>query len=143
MGRGATNMGVPRSQAFPAQLERMLRAQGCDARVTNAGIAGDTTAGMLARLNAAVPNGIKIVILQPGGNDVRQGHSEGARAANVEAITGRLRARQIAVIVLDRFGAGIGQYRLVDGQHFSAEGHAAVAAGLLPQVMGACRTGRQ
>jgi acyl-CoA thioesterase-1 len=143
MGRGATNMGVARGQAYPAQLERMLRAKGCNARVTNAGIAGDTTAGMLARLNSVVPAGTRIVILQPGGNDARRGASEAARAANVAAITARLRSRQIEVIVLDRFGAGIQQHRLADGQHFSAEGHAAVAARLLPQVIGACRSGQQ
>jgi acyl-CoA thioesterase-1 len=136
-GRGATNMGVARAQAYPAQLERMLRARGYDARVTNAGVAGDTTAGMLARVARAVPNGTHVVILQPGGNDTRRGGSEGGRAANIAEITQRLRARNVTVIMLERFGAGIGQHRLADGQHFGAEGHAAVAAQLLPQVIAA------
>jgi acyl-CoA thioesterase-1 len=134
MGRGRTNMGVPRDQAYPAQLERLLRARGTNARVINAGIAGDTTQGMLARLDSAVPNGTSLLILQPGGNDARRGVG-GNEAANVAEIKRRMQARGIPVIVLHPFGAGLGQYRLADGQHFSAEGHAAVAARLLPQVL--------
>jgi lysophospholipase L1-like esterase len=78
-GRGGTNMGVPREQAYPAQLERLLRTRGINARVMNAGVAGDTTAGMLARLGSAVPNGTSVLILQPGGNDARHGASSGER----------------------------------------------------------------
>jgi acyl-CoA thioesterase-1 len=55
---GASNTygkGVSRGQAYPAQLEALLRARGLNARVINAGINGDTTGGMLARLNSAVP----------------------------------------------------------------------------------------
>lgn len=137
MGRGATNMGVPRDQAFPAQLERMLRAKGVSARVINAGVAGDTTGGMLARLDSAVPSGTGVLILQPGGNDARRGVPDASRSANIAEIKRRMGTREIPVIMLDRFGAGIGPYRLADGQHFSAEGHAAVAARLVPQVLAA------
>jgi acyl-CoA thioesterase-1 len=51
---GASNTfgkGVSRGQAYPAQLEALLRARGLNARVVNAGINGDTTGGMLARLD--------------------------------------------------------------------------------------------
>jgi hypothetical protein len=64
-GNGLHSGGVSPEQAFPAQLESMLRARGYDARVTNAGIAGDTTDGMLARLDSSVPAGTKLVIFQP------------------------------------------------------------------------------
>lgn len=139
-GRGATPDGVPRSQAFPAQLQQMIQAQGCRARVANAGIAGDTTSGMLARLPRVISKDTRVVILQPGGNDARRG--EGANtAANIAEIERQLSQRGIAMIMLDRLGAIAGSYRLPDGQHFSAEGHAAFASHLLPQVMAsaACR----
>jgi acyl-CoA thioesterase-1 len=136
-GRGSTAGGVPSSQAFPAQLQALLRARGIDARVTNAGVPGDTTAGMLARLDRAVPKGTHVVILQPGGNDARRGQG-GDTAATVSAITGKLQARGIKVIVLDRVLSLVPkESRDPDGQHFDARGHAAVAAHLLPQVMAA------
>jgi acyl-CoA thioesterase-1 len=69
---GASNTygkGVSRPQAYPAQLQGLLKQRGVSAVVSNAGINGDTTGGMLARLSSAVPAGTKVVILQPGGND--------------------------------------------------------------------------
>jgi acyl-CoA thioesterase-1 len=135
-GRGRTNGGVEPSQAFPAQLEAMLRARGVDAHVANAGIPGDTTGGMLQRLNSAVPDGTQIVILQPGGNDARRG--EGAsRAGNIAAIQQQLAARHIKVIVTGM--AAPASTRDPDGQHFNASGHAAVASSLVPSVMAAMR----
>ncbi|MDB5653660.1 MAG: putative esterase [Tardiphaga sp.] len=134
-GRGRTNGGVAPPQAYPAQLEAMLRARGIDARVRNAGIPGDTTGGMLARLDAAVPNGTRLVIFQPGGNDARRGEGAG-RAGNIAAIQQRLEARHIQVIMTGMAAAPAGT-RDPDGQHFNADGHAAVAAALLPQVLAA------
>jgi acyl-CoA thioesterase I len=136
-GKGAHPGGVPPSQAYPAQLQALLKAKGVDARVANAGIPGDTTGGMLARLNSAVPNGTHIVILQTGGNDARRGLA-GEAAGNTARITGKLQARGIKVIMLDRPGAYAPKStRDPDGQHFNAQGHAAIAAGLLPRVVAA------
>ncbi len=138
-GRGRTNGGVPSSQAYPAQLQRLLAAKGVSAHVANAGIPGDTTGGMLARLNSAVPNGTSIVILQPGGNDARRG--EGAsRQGNIAEIKHRLAARHIKVIMLGHLGQiAPKNTRDPDGQHFNAQGHAAFAAWLAPQVIAAAR----
>jgi acyl-CoA thioesterase-1 len=122
-------------QAYPAQLEAMLRAKGIDAHVRNAGIAGDTTGGMLRRMDSAVPNGTQIVILQTGGNDARHG-AGGDTGANTAQITSKLQARGIKVILLDSLGAyAPSSTRDPDGEHFNAQGHAAIAAGLLPKVL--------
>ena len=73
---GASNVagkGVSSSDAWPAQLEGMLAAKGRNVHVTNAGISGDTNAGMLARLDSAVPEGTKIVLLdQYGGGRAKE-----------------------------------------------------------------------
>jgi len=99
---GASNtrgMGVAFEEAYPAQLEAMLRAKGYRGRVLNAGISGDTTAGMLARLDSAVPPDTRVVILQPGANDLRRrGGGSAARDANIEQILSRLGARGIQVV---------------------------------------------
>jgi acyl-CoA thioesterase-1 len=137
---GASNTygkGVARGQDFPAQLQAMLKARGHDARVTNAGINGDTTAGMLARLSSAVPAGTQVVILQPGGNDRRKGVAA-ERGGNIAAITASLRARGIKVIMLDRIYAGMApQHIQPDGQHLTGAGHGVIAARLVPQVVAA------
>ena len=54
---GASNTygkGVARNQAFPAQLEAILRAKGLNCHVVNAGISGDTTRGLRTRLQGDV-----------------------------------------------------------------------------------------
>lgn len=136
-GRGRTNGGVPSSQAYPAQLQSLLKSKGLAAHVSNAGVPGDTTGGMLARLNSAVPNGTTIVILQPGGNDARRGQGA-SRESNIAEIKRRLAARHIKVIMLGHLGqiAPRGT-RDSDGQHFNAQGHAAFAAWLAPKVIAA------
>ena len=74
--------GVGSGEAFPQQLQAMLHAKGKQYSVSNQGVYGDTTAGVLAKLDSAVPQGTRIVILLIGGNDVRRGASiEDAKGA--------------------------------------------------------------
>ena len=136
-GRGATADGVPRAQAFPAQLERMLVSNGCRVRVLNAGIAGDTTAGMLRRLPGAMGKDTKVVIFQPGGNDARRGDASNV-AANTEAISRYVAARGATMITMDNPGRiAPRSSRMPDGQHYNAEGHAAFAQSIYSQVRSA------
>jgi len=46
--------GVGSQNAYPAQLQTILRKKGIQATVTNAGVLGDTPTGMLRRLDSAV-----------------------------------------------------------------------------------------
>lgn len=51
LGTSNTNCkGVERSKIFTAHLEELLRAEGFDANVINAGVDGDTPARMIKRL---------------------------------------------------------------------------------------------
>jgi acyl-CoA thioesterase-1 len=113
----------------------MLRARHYDGGVANAGVSGDTTWGMLNRLESAVPIGTRVVILQPGGNDERHGAASW-RDANISQIVERLRARQVAVIMLENqlIRAIRTQGYGSDAQHLTAEGYRLLAAQLLPQV---------
>lgn len=142
---GASNTAgfrVAPSQAYPAHLQAMLRAEGQAVTVLNSGISGDTTAGMLRRLDAAVPAGARVVIFQPGGNDARGG---GDSAANVASITSRLEARGIRVILLDNamLRALPSDLRQADGIHYTSEGYKTLAGRLLPQVKAALVTERR
>jgi acyl-CoA thioesterase-1 len=131
---GASNTfgkGVSRSQAYPAQLEALLRAKGLNARVINAGINGDTTGGMLARLDQVVPKGTSVVVLQPGGNDRRKLAPD--RTSEIEA---RLAAMGIKVVLLPN-GMLRAKPHQPDGQHLTPEGYHMLAEELVSQVAGA------
>jgi acyl-CoA thioesterase-1 len=121
--------GVGPSSAFPAQLEDILRARGRPMSVINAGVSGDTTGGMLARLSSAVPAGTRIVILQIAGNDAMRGMSAAAAQANRAEIRKQLHARGIRTIEADGFvqAALRSGLRQADGIHMTAEGHRRVA----------------
>jgi acyl-CoA thioesterase-1 len=145
--------GVARQEAFPARLEALLRMNGADVQVLNAGISGDTTQGMLSRLDGVVPEGTRIVIVQGGYNDLRRGRSPASIAGNIEAILSRLRARQIRAVLCGLYNepwAAIARTygavsvpastcydassRGFDGLHMNAAGHRIVADRLLPTV---------
>ena len=138
---GASNtsgLGVGEQNAYPAVLERLLRQKGIDAHVTNAGVLGDVTAGMRNRLDAAVPRGTDIVILQPGGNDLRFFGSKEARSANIAAMVQHLHARGVRVIVYDPDPVPRDFYQW-DGIHFNAAAHAKIAATLAGQITAAVK----
>ena len=130
---GASNTygkGVARNQAYPVQLEAILRAKGLNVRVVNAGINGNTTESMLGRLDGIVPNGTTAVILQPGGNDGRKGRPD--RTAEIQ---NRLSARGIPVIMLGNSMLR-GLPHQPDGQHLTPEGYHMLAESLAAQVSG-------
>jgi acyl-CoA thioesterase-1 len=134
---GASNVagrGVS-SEAFPAQLERMLAAKGYNVHVANAGVNGDTNSGMLARLDQAVPDGTRIVLLGTRGGSFNASRlGQGDQKGEFASIVARLRSRSIKVVLVT--GNGIGRkYLQPDGIHLSAEGHGVLAAQMLPAVM--------
>jgi len=105
---GIRGKGVAESQAYPAQLEAALRARGHQVTVTNQGVNGDTTTGVLARLDSAVPPGTNIVILKIGVNDLVNYHvSPDAIVANKRTIVERLRAKGAEVYLLENMQQGI------------------------------------
>jgi acyl-CoA thioesterase I len=128
-----TGFGVGTQNAYPAVLQALLRKRGIAANVINAGVNGDVTAGMLRRIDSAVPNGTEIVILQPGGNDLRFFGTKAARAANIAAMAKRLRSRGMRVIVYDPDPVPADFYQW-DHIHFNAAAHAKIAATLAAEI---------
>ena len=145
--------GVLPNEAFPAQLENMLRADGFNVQVINAGIDGDTTTRMLFRMDTAIPQGTKITIVQPGSNDFKSrkhGLSVEQHLANIATIVSRLRAQQMRVVLCSGGSAEAelarrydaiamscdDQSHLLDGEHLDPSGHRIVAIRLLPVIEG-------
>jgi acyl-CoA thioesterase-1 len=86
-------------QGFPAQLAKALAAKGLDIEMTDAALSGDTTSGGLERLDWSVPDGTDFVILELGANDALRGSPPQAAEANLEAMIGRLKDRNINIIL--------------------------------------------
>jgi acyl-CoA thioesterase-1 len=139
LGHSAVRGHVAEDEMWPAVLERMLRARGSRVHVINAGVNGETTAEELARVDSAVPEGTRLVILAiNGANDARRNLAGAADApANIAAIKARLRARRIRII--DAMGLYISVLRqpgmaLPDKRHLNAEGCRRVATALAGMV---------
>ncbi len=78
--------GLPEGDGFVPQLQAWLDAQGIDARVVNAGVSGDTTAGGRARLDWALSDDTDAVIVALGGNDLLRGLPPEVSRENLDAI---------------------------------------------------------
>jgi acyl-CoA thioesterase I len=138
LGASATaGYGLPPSESFPSQLQAMLQARGSATRVINAGVSGETTGQILARVGSSVPEGTKTVILSIFMlNDGRRGVSAAMHQSNIASIYQQLRARHIRIIdasglITSAAKAGMLQS---DGIHLTAEGNRQVAARLLGSV---------
>jgi len=92
-------LGVPVTQAYPAQLEARLRAEGYPYRVVNAGVSGDTTAGGLRRVDWALRLEPEVVVLELGVNDAFRGQDLGAVRANLDQLVARFQAAGARVLV--------------------------------------------
>lgn len=94
-----SGFGLAEADGIPAQLQRRLASDGIAARVVNGGVAGDTSAGGLARLGWTLGDGTRIVILELGANDGLRGLDPAATEANLDAMLTELRSRKIAVLL--------------------------------------------
>jgi acyl-CoA thioesterase I len=89
----------------------MPGAIGYSVSVVNEGISGNTTRDLLYRFDRAVPEGTKIVILQPGTNDKQRtkNHTSLTPAEtkeNVEQMLAKLKERNISAVLLGYPGKG-------------------------------------
>ncbi len=143
---------LPRTQAYPAQLQAALRRKGYDVVVKNAGIGGDTARHALKRFDSAIDPDTDICIVEFGLNDRSEGASLKTVRTRVTALVRALKARRIAVLVLGLGGLKFAdlakaqdvvsvdftlpphKYRARDGAHYNARGYAMLVEHLLPPV---------
>lgn len=92
--------GLPEDQTFPALLESRLRASGIAARIVNAGVSGDTTAGGLSRLDWVLSQKPDVLVVGLGSNDGLRGQPLESIEANLRAIVERGRAAGASVLLL-------------------------------------------
>jgi acyl-CoA thioesterase I len=163
-GQGRTHGGVPVTEAYPAKLERALRARGWNVSVSNQGIPGMMTGNALYYLDRSVPPLTKITIVQLGSNDRGlHGVLAGTIASNLAEIIGRLHAKGSSVILVRQWplsdtasyavasqsadvraewyagthsdnGSLRSEYNSGDGSHLNAAGTDLIVARAVPDV---------
>ncbi len=94
--------GLKAGESMPAHVETLLRRQGINAKVVNAGVSGDTTAAGRRRLAFALdslPRKPDLVLLGLGGNDVLRQIPVAETRANLVAMLDELKRRDIPVVL--------------------------------------------
>ena len=146
---GASNTSgyaVGASNAWPAVLERMLKAKGLDVSVVNAGVTAETSSQTVNRVGSVVTPGTRIVIYDLGGGNDRDSGEGGKTAGNTAAIASRIRALGAIPINASK-AAVVGSERgnpsaWIQGDahhHITAASQQKVAASLVPKVMAAMK----
>ncbi len=87
------------ADAFPAQLERALKAKGHNISVIQGGISGDTTTGGRTRLDWSLASKPDAVILELGANDALRAIDPKLTADNLSFIVKRLGEAQVPVLL--------------------------------------------
>ena len=91
--------GLPQPDAFAARLDAALDAAGIKARVVNAGVSGDTSAGGLARIDWLLAEKPDRVIVELGANDALRGLDPEETRRNLGAIIERIKGAGARVLL--------------------------------------------
>ncbi len=91
--------GLSAAAAFPARLEAALRRSGIAARVIDAGVSGDTTAGGRARLDWVLQDNPDLLLVELGANDALRALDPAQAEANLDAILAVAQKRGIPVLL--------------------------------------------
>jgi acyl-CoA thioesterase-1 len=79
-------LGLPEQACLPRQLHSRMQADGFAPVIANHGLSGDTTAGGLDRIQAALRPRPELVILELGINDILMGISPSRIKANLKQL---------------------------------------------------------
>ena len=85
--------GVGKEDGFPARVQAHADSVGCALRVVNAGLAGETTAGGLRRVDWILQEPVAVFVLELGGNDGLRGVPLAETERNLRGIIDRVREK--------------------------------------------------
>lgn len=92
-------LGLSTDAAWPALVQNRIDAEGYRYRVANMGVSGDTTAGGLRRLEWALDDRARVLIVALGANDGLRGLSPDAMKANLAGIIDLAHDRGLSVLL--------------------------------------------
>lgn len=96
---------LPPDAAYPAQLEKALKAKGVNVTTMNAGVSGDTTAAAASRLDWALADKPTHVIVELGANDMLRGLAPEQARTNLDAILTKLKQANLPVLLMGMLAA--------------------------------------
>ncbi|MCB2181786.1 MAG: arylesterase [Desulfobulbaceae bacterium] len=91
--------GVMEYEAYPILLEKKLQKNGYNWQVINAGVSGETSSGMLSRIQWIIGRHPDIVILETGANDGLRGIPISVISANIKKAVEQLQQAEIVVVL--------------------------------------------
>jgi acyl-CoA thioesterase-1 len=92
---------LPPESSYPSQLEVLLREKGYAYSVSNAGVSGDTSAGLLSRTDWLLQDPLPdLAIVCIGANDGLQGLSVSQMEKNVRSILSKLREKNVPTVLV-------------------------------------------
>ena len=96
----AAGFGLAVGEAFPAVVEFLLREEGFDIKIVNAGVSGDTSAGGLSRVDWVLQQPAEILVIELGGNDALRGQPLENTENNLREIVRRAHETGAEVVLL-------------------------------------------
>jgi len=92
-------MGVMEEQAWPAILAKKLQDNGQHWQVINAGISGETSSGLLAKIRWILAQKPDVVILETGANDGLRGIPPSLIRKNIDSAVQMLQDANVTVVL--------------------------------------------
>jgi len=85
--------GLSPEEAFPAVVEKSILKSGAQARIINAGLSGETSAGGLSRIDWVLRQPIDVFVLELGANDGLRGLPIQDTRKNLQAIIDKVKSK--------------------------------------------------
>ena len=98
--------GLVPEEGFVPQLQAWLDARDIDARLINAGVSGDTTAGGLSRVAWTLTPEVDAMIVALGGNDLLRGIDPASSRTNLDGILAAARDADVEVLLVGMTAPG-------------------------------------
>jgi acyl-CoA thioesterase-1 len=92
--------GLEATDAFPEVVGALLDSAGHPARIINAGVSGETSAGARTRIDWVLRQPADVIVLETGANDGLRGLSVAAARENIQVILDHIRAKRPTARVL-------------------------------------------
>ena len=94
-----SGFGLEPNEAFPVKLEAALKNRYPDLKIINGGVAGDTAADGLARLDWTLTGDINGIIVEFGANDALRGLDPGQTEEALDGIMAKAEDRKLPVLI--------------------------------------------